>query len=111
MDKEKRIAEDLKKCADILHGLAELLEEDAAPSAAGKKPEAAAAKKSNAPAKAAAPITLEAVRAVAARLAGAGAAEQVKALIEQHGAAKLSAVPKEAYPALLQELEGISLDA
>lgn len=121
MDKAKRVADDLRKCADILHGLADLLTENAnAQPAKAEKPsetenakdaqEAPAAEKSAKAQKAPAaekPITLEAVRAVAAKIARAGGTEQVKALIEQHGADKLSAVPPAEYGALLKELEGI----
>ena len=113
MDKEKRVADDLRKCADILHGLADLLTEDAKASAEGpEKPVEAPAKESKASAAAASlakekPIALEDVRAVAAKIARAGGTEQVKALIAEHGADKLSAVPPEQYEALLKELEGI----
>ena len=109
MDKAKRVADDLRKCAGILHGLADLLTETEAP-AEPKKPEKtqeAPAKENGAPAAAEPPVTLESVRAVAAKIARAGGTEQVKALIEQHGADKLSAVPPEQYAALLKELEGI----
>ncbi len=123
MDKAKRVADDLKRCADILHGLADLLTEDAdVQPAKAEKPsepknakiaqetqEAPAAKSAKAQKVPAAkpPITLEAVRAVAARIARAGAALQVKALIEQHGAKRLSAVPEEERAALMKELEGL----
>lgn len=112
MDKAKRVASDLRKCADILHGLADLLTEteDAKASTDGpEKPVEAPAKESQATAKPAKkkPIALEDVRAVAAKIARAGGTEQVKALIEKHGADKLSAVPPEQYEALLKELEGI----
>lgn len=116
MDKAKRVADDLRKCADILHGLADLLTEDAKASTEGPaKPveiQEAPAKESKASAAAAKPakekpIALEDVRAVAAKIARAGGTEQVKALIEKHGADKLSAVPPAEYGALLKELEGI----
>ena len=116
MDKEKRVADDLRKCADILHGLADLLTEDAKASTKGpEKPvetQEASVKESNAPVAAAKPakekpIALEDVRVVAAKIARAGGTEQVKALIEKHGADKLSAVPPAEYGALLAELEGI----
>lgn len=113
MDKAKRVADDLRKCADILHGLADLLTEtggtDASPAKAAKPVEAQGtpAKEDGAPTTAEQPVTLEAVRAVAAKIARAGGTEQVKALIEQHGADKLSAVPPAEYGALLKELEGI----
>ena len=118
MDKAKRVADDLGQCAEILHGLADLLTEDAdaAPAKAEKPTETKEAQETLVAAKSAEaqkapaaepPVTLEAVRAVAAKIARAGGTEQVKALIEKHGADKLSAVPPEQYAALLKELEGI----
>ena len=118
MDKAKRVAADLRKCANILHGLADLLTETEDAKASTAKPEKPAEtqeapdKGASVPSKAAkptkeTPVTLEAVRAVAAKIARAGGTEQVKALIEQHGADKLSAVPPAEYGALLKELEGI----
>ena len=108
MDKAKRVADDLRKCADILHGLADLLTEDAdASTAKPEKPAETLAEKTEAQPAKETPVTLEAVRAVAAKIARAGGTEQVKALIEKHGADKLSAVPPAEYGALLKELEGI----
>ena len=100
MDKAKRVADDLRKCADILRGLADELSPTAETLASPpEKTEAQPAKDT--------PIALEAVRAVAAKIARAGGTEQVKALIEKHGADKLSAVPPDQYGVLLKELEGI----
>ena len=108
MDKAKRVADDLRKCADILHGLADLLTEDAdASTAEPEKPAETSAEKTEAQPAKEPPVTLKAVRAVAAKIARAGGTEQVKALIEQHGADKLLAVPPEQYAVLLKELEGI----
>ena len=118
MDKAKRVADDLRKCADILRGLADLLTETEDAKASTKGPEKpvetqeASVKESNAPVAAAKPakekpVALEDVRVVAAKSARAGGTEQVKALIEKHGADKLSAVPPAEYGALLAELEGI----
>lgn len=107
MDKAKRVADDLRKCADILRGLADLLTEteDAKASTEGpEKPVEAPAKESKASAAAA---SLAKEKPIAAKIARAGGTEQVKALIEKHGADKLSAVPPEQYGALLKELEGI----
>ncbi|MCI6087148.1 MAG: rRNA biogenesis protein rrp5 [Selenomonas sp.] len=108
MDKAKQVADDLRKCADILHGLADLLTEDteASPAAPEKPAETSAETTEAKPAKEQ-PVTLETVRAVAAKIARAGGTEQVKALIEKHGVNKLSAVPPAEYGALLKELEGI----
>ena len=51
------------------------------------------------------PITLEAVRAVLADKSRSGFTAEVKALIEKHGAARLSEVDPANYKALLQEAE------
>lgn len=51
------------------------------------------------------PITLEAVRAVLAEKSRSGHTAQVKALIEKHGAARLSEVDPANYKALLAEAE------
>ena len=119
MDKAKRVADDLRKCADTLRGLADLLTETEDAGASTEEPEKpvetqeAPTKESKVSTAAATPakgkpIALEDVRAVAAKIARAGGTEQVKSLIEKHGADKLSAVPPEQYGALLKELEGIS---
>jgi hypothetical protein len=49
------------------------------------------------------PITLEAVRAVLADKSRSGYTAQVKALLEKHGASKLSEIDPAKYPALLAE--------
>ncbi|QGT99531.1 hypothetical protein SYNTR_0938 [Candidatus Syntrophocurvum alkaliphilum] len=51
------------------------------------------------------PITLEAVRAVLADKALAGYTSEVRALLEKHGAEKLSEIYPAKYPALLKEAE------
>lgn len=51
------------------------------------------------------PITLEAVRAVLADKSRCGFTAEVKALIEKHGAARLSEVDPANYKALLAEAE------
>ncbi len=51
------------------------------------------------------PITLEAVRAVLAEKSRSGFTAEVKALIEKHGAARLSEVDPANYKALLAEAE------
>ncbi len=62
-----------------------------------------AAQPGNAPAEK--PITLEAVRAVLADKSRSGFTAEVKALIEKHGAARLSEVDPANYSALLAEAE------
>lgn len=55
--------------------------------------------------KAGASITLEAVRAVLAEKSRAGHTAKVRALLEKHGASKLSEINPVKYPALLAEAE------
>lgn len=52
-------------------------------------------------------ITLEQVRAKLAALTQGGKQAEVKTLIEKYGGAKLSDIPKDKYPELMQEAEGI----
>lgn len=55
------------------------------------------------------PITLEQVRAVLAEKSRNGHTADVRALLEAHGAAKLSAIEPKEYPALLAEGSRIGL--
>jgi hypothetical protein len=57
------------------------------------------------------PITLEQVRAVLAEKSRGGYTADVRALLEAHGAAKLSAIDPKEYPALLAEGSRIGLTA
>jgi len=51
------------------------------------------------------PATLEDVRAVMAQKSQDGKSKEVKELLQKYGAAKLSAVKPEDYPALLREAQ------
>jgi predicted Zn-dependent peptidase len=51
------------------------------------------------------PLTLEEVRAVLAEKSRSGYTAEVRALLEKHGAAKLSEVNPAEYPALLAEAQ------
>jgi hypothetical protein len=51
--------------------------------------------------------TLEQVRAKLAALTQGGKQAEVKALITKYGAKKLSEIPKDKYPELLKDAEGI----
>lgn len=51
------------------------------------------------------PITLENVRAVLAEKSRTGHTAEVRALLEKHGAAKLSEIDPAEYPLLLEEAE------
>lgn len=55
------------------------------------------------------PITLEQVRAVLAEKSRSGHTAEVRALLEAHGAAKLSEIDPKEYPALLAEAVEIGL--
>jgi hypothetical protein len=55
------------------------------------------------------PITLEAVRAVLAEKSRAGHTSEVRALLEKHGAAKLSEIDPSEYSALLAEAEKLGI--
>ena len=54
------------------------------------------------------PLTLEDVRKVAADKAHKGFTEEVRSLIQKHGANNLSGIDAAQYSALLEELEAIS---
>jgi hypothetical protein len=51
------------------------------------------------------PLTLEAVRAILAEKSRSGHTAEIKALLEKHGAEKLSEIDPAKYPALLAEAE------
>ncbi len=53
------------------------------------------------------PATLEDVRAVMAQKSQDGKSKEVKGLLQKYGAAKLSAVEPEDYPALLREARAL----
>lgn len=71
--------------------------------AAEKKPEAPAAKV--VPEHSEPPLTLEQVRAVLAEKSRAGYTAEVRALLNKHGADKLSNIDPAEYPALLADAE------
>ena len=52
-------------------------------------------------------LTLEAVRAVLAGKSRAGFTAQIRALLQKHGADKLSEIDPAHYPALLTDAEGL----
>ena len=51
------------------------------------------------------PATLEGIRALMAQKTQEGKSEEIKELLQKYGAAKLSAVKPEDYPALMQEAQ------
>jgi len=93
---------ELKRCGEALIGISDSLadlfggNEDACNADQPKADASAPAEK---------PITLEAVRAVLAEKSRAGHTDEARALLEKHGATKLSEIDPAEYPALLAEAE------
>ena len=111
---------DLRSLADSLQAVADAVadngEADAEltttkePEKAGKAGKGAAKNTAKKDAKPAAkqeekPLTLEEVRAVLAEKSRSGHTEEVRALLNKHGADKLSEIDPAEYPALLAEAE------
>ena len=107
-----RIAEGFSIVAEGLRGLAKAeggsktaeKTQKAQPSATEKaqkaeKPETVAEAQQESPA------TLEGIRALMAQKTQEGKSKEIKELLQKYGAAKLSAVKPEDYPALLQEAQ------
>lgn len=101
------VVEDLRSLADSVQAVADAMlqnEEPAAPS----QPEPVKAvpqEHTEPPAEPARQIALEEVRAVLAEKSRSGHTAAVKALLQKHGADKLSAINPKEYPALLAEVE------
>ena len=93
---------ELKRCGEALIGisesLAELFSSDGDAHTADQP-------KAEVPTPDEKPITLEVVRAVLAEKSRSGHTAEVRALLEKHGAAKLSEIDPVEYPALLAEAE------
>ena len=108
---------DLRSLADSLQAVADAVADNGAAEAeltTTKEPEKAgkagkAAKKEEKPAAKQAqeekPLTLEEVRAVLAEKSRSGHTEEVRALLNKHGADKLSEIDPAKYPALLADAE------
>ena len=94
-----KIAEGFSIVAEGLRGLAKA---EGGSKTAGKtqKQDAAQAQQEK-------PATLEDVRAVMAQKSQDGKSKEVKGLLQKYGAAKLSAVEPEDYPALLREAQAL----
>lgn len=94
-----RIAEGFSIVAEGLRGLAKA-EGSTKDKAAVKeqKQDAAKAQPEN-------PATLEGIRALMAQKTQEGKSKEIKELLQKYGAAKLSAVKPEDYPALMQEAQ------
>ncbi len=96
-----RIAEGFSIVVEGLRGLAK--------AEGGTKDKTVKAQKQEQPEKAEAqqesPTTLEGIRALMAQKTQEGKSKEIKELLQKYGAAKLSAVKPEDYPALMQEAQ------
>ena len=113
------VVQDLRSLADSLQAVADAVEDSGAaeaemtttkePEETGKTGKAGkTAKKETKAAKQEPeekPLTLEVVRAVLAEKSRSGHTEEVRALLNKHGADKLSEIDPAEYPALLAEAE------
>ena len=90
---------ELKHCGEILIGVSDTL---AALFSGGAEPAGGTPSQEEPK-----PIKLEAVRAVLAGKSRDGHTAEVRALLERHGASKLSEIDPAEYAALLTEAEGI----
>ncbi len=98
-----KIAEGFSIVAEGLRGLAKAeggTKDKAADTGKAQKQDAAQAQQEK-------PATLEDVRAVMAQKSQDGKSKEVKGLLQKYGAAKLSAVEPEDYPALLREAQAL----
>lgn len=97
-------AEAMEQIIEALHAAAKALDEAANQLAGQKKPQKTAAPAVN---KAEKTLTLEEVRKVAADRSRQGFTDEVRSLIQKHGANNLSSVDAAQYSTLLKELEAI----
>ena len=99
-----RIAEGFSIVAEGLRGLVKAegggktAEKAQKQDVAKAQPEKAEAQQEN-------PATLEGIRALMAQKTQEGKSKEIKELLQKYGAAKLSAVKPEDYPALMQEAQ------
>ena len=99
-----RIAEGFSIVAEGLRGLAKAeggnktAEKAQKQDAAKEQPEKIEAQQES-------PATLEGIRALMAQKTQEGKSKEIKELLQKYGAAKLSAVKPEDYPALMQEAQ------
>ena len=99
-----RIAEGFSIVAEGLRGLAKaeggskVAEKDTGKTQKAQKQDAVQEQQEN-------PATLEGIRALMAQKTQEGKSKEIKELLQKYGAAKLSAVKPEDYPALMQEAQ------
>ncbi len=97
-----KIAEGFSIVAEGLRGLAKAeggTKEKTVKAQKAEKPESVAEVQQESPA------TLEGIRALMAQKTQEGKSKEIKELLQKYGAAKLSAVKPEDYPALMQEAQ------
>ena len=99
-----RIAEGFSIVAEGLRGLAKA---EGGGKTAGKaqKQDAAKAQPEKTEVQQESPATLEGIRALMAQKTQEGKSKEIRELLQKYGAAKLSAVKPEDYPALMQEAQ------
>ena len=97
-----RIAEGFSIVAEGLRGLAKAEGGSKAAEKAQKQDTAKAQPETTAQES---PATLEGIRALMAQKTQEGKSKEIKELLQKYGAAKLSAVKPEDYPALMQEAQ------
>ena len=91
------VANDLRTLAGSIQAIADAI--------AGNEPADASQPETTAPEPE--PITLEQVRALLAQKSLSGFTAEVRGLLEKHGAAKLSQIKPDEFPALLTEAEAL----
>ena len=99
-----RIAEGFSIVAEGLRGLAKA-EGGSKTAEKAQKQDAAKAQPEKAEVQQESPATLEGIRALMAQKTQEGKSKEIKELLQKYGAAKLSAVKPEDYPALMQEAQ------
>lgn len=99
------VIEDIRSLGDSLQVLADAMASDEPKEEPKKKPKPKSETKSETLTEEKSDITLESVRAICAEKSRAGFTAEVKAIITNHGADKLSAIKPEDYAAVLAEVE------
>ena len=99
-----RIAEGFSIVAEGLRGLAKA-EGGSKTAEKAQKQDAAKEQPEKTEAQQESPATLEGIRALMAQKTQEGKSKEIKELLQKYGAAKLSAVKPEDYPALMQEAQ------
>ena len=100
-----RIAEGVSIVAEGLRGLAKAEGGTKEKAVKEQKQDTAKAQPEKAEAQQENPATLEGIRALMAQKTQEGKSKEIKELLQKYGAAKLSAVKPEDYPALMQEAQ------